>query len=230
GVSDAQAKVLERMRVQIGKVLPKVAAPPGPQATPKTAIALAYTFRTQSITNVALQLAAAPYADTNRSKGINVLSMTPFGACAGSNCGGTVADEFTKYGADTSVVPLTDIGEIIEATIPTSNLLDATTGAFNPAFLAPGATPPTEILKVLIAVPTVVRLKPCPAPNASVNCAQLVIFHHGLNGSRSQMLLGANALTQRGFVVAAIDAPKHGDRGFCLATADCIGGTPTCTP
>ena len=44
------------------------------------------------------------------------------------------------------------------------------------------------------------------------------------------MLLGANALTQRGFVVAAIDAPKHGDRGFCLATADCIGGTPTCTP
>jgi hypothetical protein len=63
-----------------------------------------------------------------------------------------------------------------------------------------------------------------------VNCAPLVIFHHGLNGSRTQMLLGANRLMQSGFVVAAIDSPKHGDRGFCLAAADCVGGTPTCTP
>src|SRR5207248_10423741 len=114
-----------------------------------------------------------------------------------------------------------------------SNLLSTATSAFDPALLVPGASPPTELLNTLIVVPdpALVRASPPVAPfPAGARCAPLVIFHHGLNGGRAQMLLGANALAAKGFVVAAIDAPKHGSRAFCTANTDCVGTTPTCTP
>jgi hypothetical protein len=61
----------------------------------------------------------------------------------------------------------------------------------------------------------------------------MVIFHHGLGGGRAQMLLVADRLAASGFVVAAIDAPLHGDRSYCTQAADCVldpSGTGTCTP
>src|SRR5207249_11860887 len=66
GVSDAQANALERIRVQIANLLSKLGAS-APFA--KSEIALAYTFRTQTITTPALQLAAAPY-DPARNAGV----------------------------------------------------------------------------------------------------------------------------------------------------------------
>src|SRR6266849_4910607 len=57
GISDPQAKALERMRAQIANLLTKLGGTP----FTKSEIAAAYTFRTQSITSPALQLAAAPY-------------------------------------------------------------------------------------------------------------------------------------------------------------------------
>jgi hypothetical protein len=96
GVPVAQAKILERMRAQIANVLPKLAALPSPQTTTKADIALAFTFRTQTITSPSLQLAAAPYADVARSTQI---VPTPLTAPAG----GAIlapADAFTKYGID----------------------------------------------------------------------------------------------------------------------------------
>ncbi|MFL5378419.1 MAG: hypothetical protein ACJ787_10910 [Myxococcales bacterium] len=234
GVPAPQAKILERMRAQIANVLPKLAA--FQPATTKADIALAYTFRTQTIISPALQLAAAPYADPARST--QVVPIDGLTAVL------TPADAFTKYGVDPTVVPGTAptdfIDEIIETAIPTSNLLSGATGAFDPALLTPTASPPVEVLKTLIVVPKVGQVTPCPTPPfpAGSRCAPLVVFHHGLNGSRAQMLLAANALAQKGFVVAAIDAPKHGSRTWCTADTDCVappggtanGGPPTCTP
>jgi hypothetical protein len=67
----------------------------------------------------------------------------------------------------------------------------------------------------------------CPAP--------LVIFRHGLNSSRASMLLVADRLTAAGFVVAAIDAAKHGARSYCMpakdaaGASDCVAGS-SCVP
>jgi dienelactone hydrolase len=236
GVPAAQAKILERMRAQIANVLPKLAALPSPQTTTKADIALAYTFRTQTITTPAVQLAAAPYADPTKSA--QIVPIDSFTVVL------TPTDAFRKYGVDPTVVPGTGatdfIDEVIETAFPTSNLLSGTTGAFDPALLTPTASPPIEVVKTLIVVPKVAQVIACPNPPfpAGARCAPLVVFHHGLNGSRGQMLLGANALAQKGFVVAAIDAPKHGSRSWCTADTDCVappggtanGGPPVCTP
>ena len=217
GISDGQAKALERMRVQIATLLSKLTSPP----FTKSDIAVAYTFRTQTITMPALQLAAAPYGSTT-SPGVNFLSApAPFAPVIL-----TPGAAFTKYGVSASVVQSSNILEVIEARLPTPKLLSDTTGAFDPNLLVPGASPPIDVIPALIVVPdpAKVTIPACPG-SATVKCAPLVVFHHGLNGSRGQMLLGANELAGRGFVVAAIDAPKHGDRAWCTADAQCAAGT-----
>jgi len=219
GITGAQAKALERMRVQIATLLSKLTSPP----FTKSEIAVAYTFRTQTITMPALQLAAAPYA-SGTNPNVNFLgapaALAPVILTPGA--------AFTKYGVSASVVQSGNILEVIEARLPTPKLLSDTTGAFDPTLLA-GATPPIELIPALIVVPDPAKVTtPCPPPAGALKCAPLVIFHHGLNGSRGQMLLGANELAGKGFVVAAIDAPKHGDRAWCTADAQCAAGT--CQP
>ncbi len=227
GITDAQAKALERMRVQIATLLSKLTSPP----FTKSDIAVAYTFRTQTITTPALQLAAAPY-DPATSPNVNFV--------------GTInrlqpVDAFTKYRVDAVVVSGAatndNIFEVIEAKLPTPNLLSPSTGAFDPTLLAAGASPPIEVIPALIVVPKITTPAdptqavppPCPAPNQALRCAPLVVFHHGLGGGRAQMLLTANELAGKGFVVAAIDAPKHGDRAFCAKNSECAFGS-TCQP
>src|SRR5205085_8543127 len=133
GVPAAQAKILERMRAQIANVLPKLAALPSPQTTTKADIALAFTFRTQTVTTPALQLAAAPYSDATRSTQIVPVA-------AATVVLSPAAAAFTKYGIDTATfgIPTTAILEVIETLVPTFNLLSTTTGAFDPALLTPG--------------------------------------------------------------------------------------------
>ena len=210
GISDGQAKALERVRVQIKNLLSKLMNAP----FTKSEIAVAYTFRTQSITTPALQLAAAPY-DPKTNAGVNFVG--PINVLSAGTQVDPQKDAFAKYGIDSTIITPDNIFEVIEASLPTANLLSPTTGAFDPTLLAPGANPPIDVIRALIVVPKVTASlpPPCPAPNAQFRCAPLVVFHHGLNGGRAQMLLGANELAGKGFVVAAIDAPKHGDRASC---------------
>jgi hypothetical protein len=69
----------------------------------------------------------------------------------------------------------------------------------------------------------------------------LVLFGHGLSGSKRDLVVSAgtppvNALLAQGFIVAATDFPQHGDRTWCFASTDCgtgalgSGGDGTCTP
>ncbi len=234
GISDPQAKALERMRAQIANLLTKLGGTP----FTKSEIAAAYTFRTQSITSPALQLAAAPYVPATNP---NVTFVGT--ACAAGSTGGcntlTPSAAFTKYGVETAIVTpggaTANMAEVIEASLPTPHLLSTATGAFDPNLLVPGANPPIDVIPVLIVVPNAAKVTtgcPAPAPPA-LKCAPLVVFHHGLNGGRAQMLLGADDLAAKGFVVAAIDAPKHGDRAFCsndpnLPQPQCATGT--CQP
>jgi hypothetical protein len=226
GISDPQAKALERMRAQIANLLTKLGTGAPFQ---KSEIAAAYTFRTQSITSPALQLGAAPYAsgtnpNVNFVGQVNVLPPTPTPTVP--------VGAFTKYGVESGFVASGNILEVIEANLPTPNLLSTATGAFDPTLLQPGATPPIDVIPALIVVPNPTNIAACPSPPfpAGLKCAPLVVFHHGLNGGRAQMLLGADELAAKGFVVAAIDAPKHGDRAFCTTDPSAGSGNPGAPP
>src|SRR5713101_385049 len=157
GISDGQAKALERMRVQVANLITKLG---GAAPFTKSEIAVAYTFRTQTITTPALQLAAAPY-DPARNPGVNFLS-TPASLAPVVL---TPAQAFTKYGVEASVVASSNILEVIEANLPTPNLLSTATGAFDPALLVPGAIPPIDVIPALIVVPKAAAVASnCPAP------------------------------------------------------------------
>ena len=194
GVSDAQAQGLEAMRQAVAMAV--AALPSGLGAAD---VAMAYTFKTQSITEPALELAAIPYVGGLPDAPVAVSSLTIAAAAA-------------KYGLPAGLLD-PSVDHVAEATVVTYDLLDPATGAFH--------SDPTQgtplSLSALIAVPKT------PAPAGG---APLVIFHHGITRGRGDALLVATALNAAGMVVAAIDADKHGDRAACSAIHLMQGATP----
>lgn len=203
GVSDALAQALEPMRAALQ---PVYAALPAPLTT--QSVAMAYTFRTQSITNAALMLGAAPY---QQSGGVDVFPDAPVPAYTTVL---TPTQAAQKYGVPTSTGLLTGVDHFVDTVIVTFDELDPATGAFyaNPADGVPTPIP------ALVAI---------PAGTPPAGGWPLVVFHHGLGRGRADMMLIAGALAQAGLASAAIDAPKHGDRSWCRIDADCASGA-TC--
>ncbi|TMA32558.1 MAG: hypothetical protein E6J88_02205 [Deltaproteobacteria bacterium] len=100
------------------------------------------------------------------------------------------------------------------------------TGAFGGGATA---TPVGEFANALISVPLPNNYGGC-TPTATQPCnLPLVIYHPGLGDSRADMLLVADHLNKAGFVVAAIDMNKHGDRSYCSSNAQCVA-SGTCNP
>ena len=206
GVPGAQASGLEAMRLALQPVTAKLKADHGVATSD---IAMIYTFRTQTITEPALELAAAPYAQTPTTPPQDVFPPAPIPAATVAL---TPAQAAAKYGVPDALVA--GVGHFVDTEIVTFDKLDPGSGAFYPATTAGTATP----IPALLAF---------PATSAPQGGYPLVVFHHGLSGGRAQMLAIASALTQGGFAVAAIDAPKHGDRSWCTVDAQCATGS-TC--
>jgi hypothetical protein len=216
GIDDATAAGLEKMRLQLVPVFATLAA----AGTDRSKVAIAYTFRTQTILSQAVQLAALPYSKAAATAlPVSVTALTP-------------SEAFKKYGvvpratpADTTpgAVPLDHIDEILEADIVTFDALDPATGAF---LVNPAAAAPVQI-HVLIATPRTdnTNLGDC----GGTPCAPMMVFRHGFRGGRADMLTVADVNAEAGMVTVAIDAAKHGDRAFCTtgpasATSGCING------
>ena len=208
------------MRLQLQPVFAALPAADRPN------VAMAYTFRTQTILSQAVSLAALPYSTP-------AATALPIAASFQAR---TPAEVFTKFGvlgSGPGAVPSGNIDEILEVDITTFNALDPITGAFlaDPTKAAP------EPIHVLIATP-----KP---DNASIpactdalapfgKCAPLMVFRHGLGGGRADMLAVADSFAAAGMVTVAIDAAKHGDRSFCTSGATgaanhCVGAAPCTT-
>jgi hypothetical protein len=212
GVDNATAGALEVMRQRL--------LPLRSGATPlvqKADIAMAYTFKTQSITGAAVNLAALPYT-TPAATGLPsaVTSLTPAAA-------------FAKDGVN-AAIPSSNIAEVLEADITTFNLLDPVTGAFHTG------APVPETIHVLIAVPTAANpnVPACAGAMAPFGkCAPMMVFRHGLGRGRADMLLVADTFAGKGMVTVAIDAAKHGDRAYCSVggpAQQCIVGTCQAVP
>ena len=217
GLDNPTAATLEVMRAKLKPVLDKLSA----AGTGRGKIAIAYTFRTQTILKTGAQLGALPYT-TPAATGL-----------PGAVTASTASDAFTKFGV-LQAVPQGNIDEILETDITTFNLLDAATGAFNPN---PANAAP-ETIHVLIATPKATNAA-VPACTGALlaagipKCAPMMIFRHGLGRGRADMLLIADSYAKAGMVTVAIDAAKHGDRSFCTsgtsgAASGCNGGA-ACT-
>jgi hypothetical protein len=214
-LDDATATALETMR---GQLVPVLAAVPG--GAP--AVALAYTFKTQSFKTTSISLAAAPYAI---EQGASAAIFTPSATAAVTPPNG---------------IPTGGVNAFYDVTFKSVDAIDKTTGAFRPTLAADLASPttvPTLLtdLHALVAVPDVANVPDCPVPfPAGTKCARLVVFGHGLNGSKETMFAVASSLASAGFMAAAIDFPLHGSRNWCSVNADCVmPGTTTqgtCTP
>ena len=226
GVTDVQAAGIDQMRGAIKLGAGTLAAEKG-AAYSLDHIAMAYTFKTQTMKNTAVQLAGLPYSTPTSTVTPTVVTTTT---------GAGIASLMSAYGLD-ATVPFGNIGTIVEATIVTFNKLQcnagdttcADSGAFTPANVNPVAEP----INALVAVPKAPFGTCIPGTTAAVCNIPLVVFRHGLGGGRGQMLGIADRLNFAGIAVAAIDAPKHGDRSFCdpsnTTTPQCAAGS-TCTP
>jgi hypothetical protein len=125
----------------------------------------------------------------------------------------------TDPGFVAALLPAAAVAELVEAQVPIADLLDpGLEGAFDPA------RPTSKRVTALIAVPASPATGSCPPGHAASRCAPLVVFHHGITRGKADLLGIAGTLTARGFIVAAIDMPKHGDRSFCASDADCATG------
>lgn len=226
GISNETATALERMREQLVPVLAQFRADTGETDAD---VALAYTFRTQSIKDTARLIVGLPYASA--SPAWSGVSMDP-----GSVVTFGPATAATMYGIDPVLLTTFDsVAEIDEVKVVSRSLraLAQNTGAFEPS----GATT-AEKLTALVAVPNPAKVTgACPStaayapvgaqPYTAAKCAPLVVFAHGLQGSKAEMLALAATFTNAGFVVAAIDAEMHGERSYCTADSQCVGGS-TC--
>ena len=221
GLDDGTAGGLEQMR-QVLKLPIGTLVATNPAIT-KDNVVMAYTFRTQTFSTVAVQLAAAIYnpalpapvaaalANPVRSTTVAYCDAGP-PACAGGNFD-TLAN---KYGVDRGTLGLDNqnLAAVVETVILTLNTLNPETGAAQPDPLK--WTP--EAVPVLMSVPNLgcTPSIPCPLP--------LAVFRHGINGQRTDALNLMNQFAAKGIAVVAIDASKHGARSFCSADTDCIAG------
>lgn len=206
GQPDAVAAGLEKMRQGVGAA---AAALQAEKSITKDHVVLGYTFRTQTVTDVAVQVAAVPYA-------------TPAAFAPGAPTEITGAPGLPALPAGSSVftVPLT-----------TLNAIDPATGAFRPDptqwKLSTANDPANPLVNAFLVAPPAGTGTPT-APRA----VPVVLFGHGLGGDKTQVFPIANALASAGFVTLAFDEPFHGDRGLCRTTADCVcpAANPGCTP
>ncbi len=214
GVGDATARALADMQAALEPVWGPGLLPAG---TTKNDVATAYTFKTQSIVGTSLALSAAPYSI---EAGAATAIFTPDAALV----------------AVTPPVgtPLTGVAGFYDVRFKSVDAIDKGTGALRPTLASDLANPavlPTLLteLHALVAFPDPAVVPLCPG-GSGARCARLVVFGHGLNGSKEHLFATASSLAQRGFVAAAIDFPLHGGRNWCAADTDCIdaatGGIP----
>jgi pimeloyl-ACP methyl ester carboxylesterase len=250
GVTDAQALGIDQMRQAIALAAGTLAVEK--PAITRSHLAMAYTFRTQggktptqdnSMKTAATNLAALPYGapltTINPVAGTTKLYCAP--ALSAACTAGLVTDALSAYGVDRTVVPNVHIGYVVETVVPTFNKLLCNagdpnckdTGAFGGGA---SATPVIEPIKVLIALPpppyTLAAGGACTpnTPPGTICSIPLIVFRHGIGGARNSMLKVADELNNKGFAVAAIDAPKHGDRSYCKATSECASGACVADP
>ncbi|MDC0712615.1 hypothetical protein POL68_29395 [Stigmatella sp. ncwal1] len=188
-VSDAQAHALEPLRAGLKPMFDGLAASAN---LPRSKIALAWAFTTQSTVSTLAQLHALP-AGTYGAAG---LPDAPLG----------LADRTSILLGQMGTLPKADIGQIFQGTLILPFALNSPTGTLNPA------EPRFDHVPFLLVLPK------RPAVDAAVDWP-VAIFSHALRNSHTSALAIANELAKKGFATLSYDSPFHGDRSSCVGVA-----------
>jgi hypothetical protein len=205
-VPDASAQALEPQR-QITNTMEAAAEAAG---VIRDDIILSWTVQTQSITVVtkALRSIAQPGGTTIVDTGMTTADLGLFG----------LADIY--MGIITMPYYL-GVPDTESPRTPLTDFWTASPGAYVPPFDQFGLDPtstnvtyanPFPVLTDMQTVPVLMTVPNEAATGFSKPTAgwPTVIFTHGFNGNRTQMLAVADTIASMGFAVIAIDAPLHG--------------------
>jgi len=225
-LTNAQAQALEPLR-QLTQTYLAAAAGAG---VPSSAVALAWTFKTQTINNILAKIQAdsiataalpanfltVPVAPSPATGGLGVLSMAAFAAANGLPAAlfpnvGSVVIGAIKIPYYLSTDGVGALPAVLPGAVTAHFTIDPVTGL-------PTPNPLPETVSFLMTIPVPTALHPSPFP--------VIIFGHGFGGDQSNMFGIANTLAKAGFATIAIDEPLHGSRtfGIDLLTQDPVTG------
>ncbi|HYI01716.1 hypothetical protein [Hyalangium sp.] len=199
GVSDANANALEPLRAGLKPMFDGLAQ----AALPRSKIALAWAYSTQSTVSVLQQLHALPAVQYGPA-GLPNQPLYLFDVTS------TVKGQMAAAG-----LPSGNVGKVFQGSIVLPFVLTGTGGTLNPA------APKFERVPFLLALPAQAAADPA-------NGYPVTIFSHGLRSSRSTAVPIINALAAVNHATVAIDTVFHGDRSTCVgitATAGITDGT-----
>ncbi len=238
-LTNAQAVALEPLR-QLTQTYLAAAASKG---VPSSAVALAWTFKTQTINKVlakiradsvaagatsaanfiTVPIAPNPAAPPAGTGGLGVLSMGAFAASQG----GTLLAAFNAG-------LFANVGSVVIGAINVPYYLSATggMGAGGAIGVAPTVLPGAITAHFTVdatGAPTVTSTQTVPFLMTTPNTAgpwPVVIFQHGFTVDKSVMFGIANTLAKAGFATIAIDSVLHGSRtfGLDLVTESVVNG------
>lgn len=191
GVSDANAAALEPLRSGFKAAFDAVEA----LGTPRSKMALAWVFTTQSTVSTLQRLYALP---------------TQYGAAGLPNQPDYLFD-----------VTATVTAQMTAASLPTNNIGKIFQGSVRVPFVVtgPGGTlnvnaPSFHRVPFLLAIPNT------PMPT---NGYPVALFSHGLRSTRNTVLPLINSLAVGGVATAAMDTVFHGDRSTCAGITAAAG-------
>lgn len=228
-LDDANAKALEAVRSAYNPLLTGLEANPLIKpAFKREDVVIAWTFKTQSITEPLTKLRALPYSilgaiDSNAPKFTGGIDPT--------------------LASWPAAAPKDKVGGLGLGSFKTWIALDPTTGAF-----LPDPTKGTAVdVPFYISMPKMADCSATACTDTTATCANLmngatptglkycvpaklpvVVFQHGITRARTDFFAVANALNGAGYAVLAFDINYHGERSICLADTDCVA-TASCS-
>lgn len=195
GVSDAQAAALEPLRLGLKPMLDALET----MGVPRTQMALAWAYSTQSTVSVLRQVYALP--TTPQVAGVLPAQPTYL----------LDVTTQTRAALNSGSVPNAAVGKYYQGNVVLPFVLTGPGGTINP----------NPLQARLYKAPFVVTVPASAPPNGG---HPVVIFGHGLGRNRTDAFGIANAFAQAGFATVAIDAVFHGERSTCVGANAVLKG------
>jgi hypothetical protein len=200
-INDAQANALEQLRVGFKDMFDALEAN---AKIPRSKIALAWAFTTQSTVSTLQRLHAIPSV----LPAVAVPNTPTYLFDITSN----IRPIMAAQGLDS-----TNVGKVFQGQIVVPFALTGPSGTLNPD--------PTKFRFDRVPFTLVI-----PATAAPTNGYPVTIFSHGLRGNRNNMIPMINALAGAGRATIAIDTVFHGDRSSCAGITAAAGLSDGATP
>jgi len=231
GASNAQAAQLEQLR-QLNQATLAVAAAAG---TPKANVAIAWSFKTQTINRtlaairanigvdpyaIAANFISVPAAPSAATGNLGVLDFYTFALAQAALGNVALRDAYTA----TLGTAFNKLGSVVIGAVNLPYYIDAYSVA-NPTApitsqFAVNAATGLPAVKSVQAVPFILTTPNTPGP------WKVAIFQHGFTVDKSAMFGIANSLAAAGYATIAIDSVLHGNRTFNLDLINNTTGAP----